>query len=267
MRVFDSLGGELKRFASHRAGPVRAVSFDARGEFVASCSEDGTVAIRGLYVDEHQVTRAFGRAMRAVALDPDFARAKSRRFVCGGVSGALIINGVGWMGHRADATLHSGEGTVHAVSWAGALIAWANDAGVKLYDADRSESVAFVDRPRGSPAPELHAPRLAWDDGGRTLIIGWADCVKIATVGTEGGRAGEEGGTRGRRRRRRREEEGNPRPRDGGERARRRAGARGVRARGSSRLATTRVGALPAGLLPSGLLLGLERRVLGGSWR
>ena len=120
------------------------------------------------------------------------------------------------MGHRADATLHSGEGTVHAVSWAGALIAWANDAGVKLYDADRSESVAFVDRPRGSPAPELHAPRLAWDDGGRTLIIGWADCVKIATVGTEGGRAGEEGGTRGRRRRRRREEEGNPRPRDGG---------------------------------------------------
>ena len=74
VRVFDSLGGELKRFASHRAGPVRAVSFDARGEFVASCSEDGTVAIRGLYVDEHQVTRAFGRAMRAVALDPDFAR-------------------------------------------------------------------------------------------------------------------------------------------------------------------------------------------------
>ena len=236
VRVFDSLGGELKRFASHRAGPVRAVSFDARGEFVASCSEDGTVAIRGLYVDEHQVTRAFGRAMRAVALDPDFARAKSRRFVCGGVSGALIINGVGWMGHRADATLHSGEGTVHAVSWAGALIAWANDAGVKLYDADRSESVAFVDRPRGSPAPELHAPRLAWDDGGRTLIIGWADCVKIATVGTEGGRAGEGGGHAG--------EEAAAAARRGGESA----SARWGRARATT---SGSAGGPRAGLIPS----------------
>jgi hypothetical protein len=54
-----------------------------------------------------------------------------RQFVCGGRGGQLILNSKGWLGNR-DHVLHSGEGAVHAVRWRGSLIAWANDAGVKV---------------------------------------------------------------------------------------------------------------------------------------
>lgn len=58
--------------------------------------------------------------------------------------------------------LHSGEGPIHAVTWRTNLIAWANDAGVKVYDAANDQRVTFIERPRGSPHPELLLPHLFW---------------------------------------------------------------------------------------------------------
>jgi WD40 repeat protein len=43
--LLDFNGNEIKRFSSH-AAPVNDISFDARGEFTASCADDGTV-VRG----------------------------------------------------------------------------------------------------------------------------------------------------------------------------------------------------------------------------
>ena len=37
----------------------------------------------------------------------------------------------GWLGSR-DTILHAGEGPVQAVQWAGSLVAWANNVGVKV---------------------------------------------------------------------------------------------------------------------------------------
>lgn len=42
------------------------------------------------------------------------------------------------------------------------LIAWANDAGVKVYDTANDQRVTFIERPRGSPHPELLLPHLVW---------------------------------------------------------------------------------------------------------
>ncbi|KAL5801231.1 hypothetical protein ACOSQ3_032863 [Xanthoceras sorbifolium] len=42
------------------------------------------------------------------------------------------------------------------------LIAWANDAGVKVYDAANNQLITFVERPRGSPCPEILLPHLVW---------------------------------------------------------------------------------------------------------
>ena len=58
--------------------------------------------------------------------------------------------------------LHSGEGPVHAVRWRGSLIAWANDTGVKIYDCNTNEKLTWIDRPRGSPAPEKYRCSLCW---------------------------------------------------------------------------------------------------------
>ena len=37
----------------------------------------------------------------------------------------------GWLGNK-DTVLHSGEGVVSIARWAGKLVAWANDRGVKV---------------------------------------------------------------------------------------------------------------------------------------
>ena len=80
------------------------------------------------------------------------------------------------------------------VRWAGTLIAWANDVGVKVYDEARDRRIAHVDRPRGSPPPGAYPPHIAWCDGARTLVIAWADCVKVAVVRTRTLTASERSG-------------------------------------------------------------------------
>jgi hypothetical protein len=60
-----------------------------------------------------------------------------------------------------------------------------------MYDKARNQRITFIDRPPGSPRPELYRPNLVWDCGDKVLIIGWADCVKIARVGTRTHAAGD----------------------------------------------------------------------------
>jgi hypothetical protein len=66
--------------------------------------------------------------------------------------------------------LHSGEGPIHAVKWRTSLLAWANDAGVKVYDAANHHRITYIERPRASPPAELLRPHLVWQvseqDGG-----------------------------------------------------------------------------------------------------
>lgn len=51
---------------------------------------------------------------------------------------------------------------MHAVKWRTSLIAWANDAGVKVYDTAMYQRISFIERPRGSPPAELMRPHLVW---------------------------------------------------------------------------------------------------------
>jgi len=86
----------------------------------------------------------------------------------------------GWFSSK-DNVIHAGEGPIYAVRWRRSIIAWANDLGVKLYDCETSEPISYIARPKGSPPPELFRCNLAWanDD---TLLIGWADSVKVGVV-------------------------------------------------------------------------------------
>lgn len=49
----------------------------------------------------------YHRPMKAVALDPDYARKSSRRFVTGGLAGNLYLNAKKWMGYRDQVCLLS----------------------------------------------------------------------------------------------------------------------------------------------------------------
>ncbi|KAL0460607.1 UNVERIFIED_CONTAM: Vacuolar protein sorting-associated protein 41 [Sesamum latifolium] len=168
----------VKEFIAHTAA-VNDLCFDIEGEYIASCSDDGSVVISSLFTDE-RMKFEYHRPMKTIALDPDYVRKSSRRFVTGGLAGHLYFNVKKWIGYR-DQVLHSGEGPIHSVKWRASLIAWANDAGVKVYDAANDQRVTFIERPRGSPRPELLLPHLVWQDD-TVLVIGWGTSVKIVSI-------------------------------------------------------------------------------------
>ncbi|KAG9442877.1 hypothetical protein H6P81_018731 [Aristolochia fimbriata] len=178
VHILDFMGNQIKAFHAH-AATVNDLSFDGEGEFIASCSDDGLVVINSLFTDE-MLKFEYHRPMKAVALDPDYSRKSSRRFVTGGLAGNLFLNMKKWLGYR-DQVLHSGEGPIHSVKWRTSIVAWANDAGVKLLDMANDQRLTFIERPRGSPRPELLIPHLVWQDDS-LLVIGWGTSVKIVAI-------------------------------------------------------------------------------------
>lgn len=55
--------------------------------------------INSLFTDE-KLKFEYHRPMKAVALDPDYARKMSRRFAGGGLAGHLYLNSKKWLGYR-----------------------------------------------------------------------------------------------------------------------------------------------------------------------
>ncbi|KAF9282310.1 Vacuolar protein sorting-associated protein 41 [Mortierella alpina] len=181
VHIMDFDGNENQKFQAHSA-TVNDLSVDLDGEFIASASDDGKVVINALFEDGTNDKHIFNykRPIKAVALEPHYARSNARQFVSGGMAGQLILNEKGWLGNR-DTVLHSGEGPIYAIKWCGNLIAWSNDLGVKIYDTTTEQRITFIDRPGSSPRADLFKCRLCWRSE-TELLIGWAALVKIAVV-------------------------------------------------------------------------------------
>ncbi|KAG0200623.1 Vacuolar protein sorting-associated protein 41 [Mortierella sp. GBA30] len=181
VHIMDFDGNENQKFQAH-AATVNDLSVDLDGEYIASASDDGKVVINALFANDPNDSHIFNykRPVKAVALEPHYARSTSRQFVSGGMAGQLILNEKGWLGNR-DTVLHSGEGPIYAIKWCGNLIAWSNDLGVKIYDTTTEQRITFIDRPGSSPRADLFKCRLCWRSE-TELLIGWAALVKIAVV-------------------------------------------------------------------------------------
>ena len=52
---------------------------------------------------------------------------------------------------------------------------------MKIYDCDSNQRITYIDRPKGSPRPDLYKCHLAWDANSQ-ILIGWADCIKIGQI-------------------------------------------------------------------------------------
>ncbi|KAI9491298.1 hypothetical protein BDB00DRAFT_767376 [Zychaea mexicana] len=178
VHVLDFEGNVIKTFQKH-AATVNDISIDDAGEFVASASDDGKVYIYSLYTSEIQHFN-YRRPVKAIALDPEFAHKSTRQFVSGGMAEQLIMNEKGWLGHK-DVVLHANEGPIYSIQWRGNFIAWANDEGVKMYDTTTNLRITYIDRPAGSPRSDLYKCRMCWKND-TTLLIAWADTVKVAVV-------------------------------------------------------------------------------------
>ncbi len=81
------------------------------------CIFAGSVVVNGLYTDEI-ASFAYSKPIKAVAIEPSYARSSLRRFAAGGLAGQLVLNSKGWLG-RGDNVIHGGEGTIHAILWHG----------------------------------------------------------------------------------------------------------------------------------------------------
>lgn len=104
----------------------------------------------------------------------------SRTRRAGGLAAKVVLNRRGWLTAQGS-TLHAREGVIHAIAWRGPFVAWANAVGVKVMDLQRNARVSFVQKPHGCPGPDTCTCHLAWQDD-ETLLIGWADCIKILAL-------------------------------------------------------------------------------------
>ncbi|KAJ7062940.1 vacuolar assembling protein VPS41 [Mycena amicta] len=176
VHVLDLTGKRIKSYKPHMASVID-ICMDETAEWVATASLDGQIVI-------HSPAESFAfdlkRPVRAIALEPNFAKRTTRSFVCGGMAGNLILYERGWLGHK-DTILHTGEGPIWAVKWRGSLIAWANDLGVKIYDTVSQTRITFIDRPAQAPRADLFKCTLHWQDDA-TLLVAWADHVKVARI-------------------------------------------------------------------------------------
>ncbi|GAA6055511.1 hypothetical protein JCM3770_006297 [Rhodotorula araucariae] len=178
VHVLSPEGLLFKRYRPHSA-MINALSIDSTCEFVASASMDGRVAIQSLTTPEAHIFD-MQRPMRCVALEPLYGKRSTRQFAHGGMAGNLVLSEKGWLGQK-DVTLFSGEGPIWAVQWRGTFIAWASDAGVRIYDTATSQRITYISRADDSPRADLFKCSLHWRDD-RTLLIAWADVVKVAVV-------------------------------------------------------------------------------------
>eukprot|EP00122_Pirum_gemmata_P017510 Pgem_evm1s16398 len=85
---------------------------DNNGDFVASCSDDGTVVINGFYDTENNTTISNNRPVNDCQLSPNFKRPTERKVLHGGSDGQLLLTEKGWFGNKSR-TLGSGEGVYY----------------------------------------------------------------------------------------------------------------------------------------------------------
>ena len=192
VHVLDSLNGtEAQRFSGQHGARINDVSIDRGGDYIATCADDGKVVVRSLYDPEKCDEYTFNRPVKSIAIDPEYARSKKRPFVTGGLAGDLVLNETSWglFSKNKQRVLHAGEGAIHTVKWHGIFIAWANDLGVKIYDTTSQQRIAYVQRPDGSPRPDLYRCRLTWRDDA-TLLIGWANSVQVGVIKPRAGAGG-----------------------------------------------------------------------------
>ncbi len=176
------LGGQIHRSIRPHKRAVTAVSIDAESQFVASGSDDGTVAISSIWSTGEPQLFSYHRPVKAVQIDPLFSTNGESSFASGGLAGQCLIHERGWFGSSSDKVLHEGEGPIRALAWAHSLLAWGNDWGIKIYDFHRKERISYVERPQADEgALGRCACHLCWENE-HTLLIGWLRHVMIVSI-------------------------------------------------------------------------------------
>ncbi|XP_039275820.1 vacuolar protein sorting-associated protein 41 homolog [Nilaparvata lugens] len=134
---------------------VNQISMDAKGEHVATCSDDGKVFVYGLDNVEDSFNMEVPRLVRCVAIDPLYYQPRSgSRFVTG--DERLVLHEKAFFSRFKSTILSEAksEGGVQNIRWSpnGFLIAWTTNLGVRIYDLNARCSLGLIKWTRTSNA-------------------------------------------------------------------------------------------------------------------
>ncbi|KFM71721.1 Vacuolar protein sorting-associated protein 41-like protein, partial [Stegodyphus mimosarum] len=160
---------------------VNQISIDEKGDYLASCSNDGKVAIHGLYSCDLNTSITIERPVRSVALDPNFSKSSANRRFIVGEDKVLLYERHILTGYKPS-ILYQGEGAIRNIKWRERFVVWASDKTVRVYDMIANRTVTMIQKDHdASLRSDLYRCNLFWKDD-RTLLVGWANTVKVCQV-------------------------------------------------------------------------------------
>ncbi|XP_017034710.1 vacuolar protein sorting-associated protein 41 homolog [Drosophila kikkawai] len=159
---------------------VNQIDVDPKGEYVATCSDDGKVKITGLFSCENNHSLSFGKCIKAVALEPD-PKSRTRKFIVG--DDKLILYERNLLNKLKPTELCAVEGKVLSICWQDNFVAWASHLGVRVYDLNEKCSLGLMKWELPSQGKRLENFRchLRWSNK-HTLLIGWVDTIRICAI-------------------------------------------------------------------------------------
>eukprot|EP00400_MALV-I_sp_L67-5_P001334 gene1334-379_t len=198
--ALDDQAKEIGAFCLHTKA-VRDLSVDSTGYYFASCSDDGQVQVQQLpkikgNTPKAPWTKTFNKPVLTVAINPDFALEHNQIVCCGGEENKLYLMRKRTFDDKSQ-VLHSGEGVVSSIKWRKSLVAWANAKGVKVFDLNTLQRLAFVPKPEveeegatsSSSCNNSDHCTIAWGEDD-LLFISWGQMVKVARIRDTPGIAG-----------------------------------------------------------------------------
>ncbi|ALC40404.1 lt [Drosophila busckii] len=158
---------------------VNHIDVDPKGEYVATCSDDGKVNITGLFSCENNQNLSFGKFIKAVALDPE-TKTGVRRFIVG--HDKLTLYERNLLKKLKPSDLCAVEGSVLSISWQGNFVAWTSHLGVRVFDLSEKCSLGLM-KWEVPPQARLENFRchMQWSNP-NTLLIGWVDTIRICVI-------------------------------------------------------------------------------------
>nr|QHN70704.1 light [Limenitis arthemis astyanax] len=160
---------------------VNKISVDVKGDYIASCSDDGKVLVYSLYTTDNTHNFTLGRAVKSIALDPFYFKSGSgRRFLTGDKK--LILHEKTFLNRLRSSVLCECEGYVQSIAWHDRFVAWASEVGVRFYDVVARCSLGLIQWERNpNRSIEKFRCNLIWS-APKTLMIGWVDTIRICVI-------------------------------------------------------------------------------------
>jgi vacuolar protein sorting-associated protein 41 len=157
----------------------------------ADPSTNNPTVLKTLSVQVFRITypASFG-SPTILCLDPSYKRRREKAVMVGFADGRLMLTKRGILFQRRnDAVIYQGSrgtGGIEAIEWRGALVAWADASGIKLFDVESMTRIAHVDRPTGArpalyPTISSLKPIMCFETSDN-LLVAWGDCVMTMKI-------------------------------------------------------------------------------------